>query len=1081
MTVWPTASAITYGQTLATSTLSGGCSTPVGTFAFTTPSTAPNAGTASQSVTFTPTDTTNYNTATGTVSVTVNKANSSVTVWPTASAITYGQTLASSSLSGGSSTPAGTFAFTTPSTTPGVGTASQGVTFTPTDTTNYNTATGTVSVTVNKANSSVTVWPTASAITYGQTLANSSLSGGSATPAGTFAFTTPSTTPGVGTASQGVTFTPTDTTNYNTATGTVSVTVNKANSSVTVWPTASAITYGQTLANSSLSGGSATPAGTFAFTTPSTTPGVGTASQGVTFTPTDTTNYNTATGTVSVTVNKATTTMTWSNPADITYGTALSGTQLNATASVPGTFTYTPPSGTVLTAGSGQTLSVDFTPTDTSNYNSSSKSVTINVIETTGPNLSVSTLPDKSWTSNATLNISGTASDAGSGLQGVTVNGGAVTVNPDGTFSTLVILSAGANTITVVATNNASLTTTDTRTIYYDGMAPDITITGPSDSSITKVSAATLSGTVDANSHVTGVTLNGNPVSFSFDPGTGTFTAGITLVEGMNTIVVSAADLAGNTSSAGRTVTLDNINPTLAVTEPNQDISTNQGSVAIQGTVSDATITTVTMSVNGGAPQTLTVTGGAFNTTVTFTTEGPYAVVVTATDAANNSSIVTRNIIYDATSPTLSPVHISSNNADPTKAVAGDIVTVTFTSSEVITTPTVTIAGTVETVTGGPTNWSATHTVLAEDAIGTVAFSISSFSDAVGNAGSMVSSTTDGSSVTKIKADSSVSEWPTASAITYGQTLASSILTGGSSTPAGTFAFTTPSTAPGVGTASQGVTFTPTDTTNYNTATGTVSVTVNKANSSITTWPTATAITYGQTLASSSLSGGSSTPAGTFAFTTPSTAPGVGTASQGVTFTPTDTTNYNTATGTVSVTVNKANATITWPTASAITYGQTLASSILTGGSSTPVGTFAFTTPSTAPGVGTASQSVTFTPTDTTNYNTATGTVSVTVNKATPTITWSTPADIAYGTALSGTQLNATASVPGTFTYTPSSGTVLTAGSGQILSAAFIPTDTSNYNSSSKTVTINVIDTTGPVLLVSTLDDGSWTSNAHST
>ena len=262
--------------------------------------------------------------------------------------------------------------------------------------------------------------------------------------------------------------------------------------------------------------------------------------------------------------------------------------------------------------------------------------------------------------------------------------------------------------------------------------------------------------------------------------------------------------------------------------------------------------------------------------------------------------------------------------------------------------------------------------MLAEDAIGTVAFSISSFSDAVGNAGSMVSSTTDGSSVTKIKADSSVSEWPTASAITYSQTLASSILTGGSSTPVGTFAFTTPSTTPGVGTASQGVTFTPTDTTNYNTATGTVSVTVNKANSSVTVWPTASAITYGQTLASSSLTGGSSTPAGIFAFTTPSTAPAVGTASQGVTFTPTDTTNYNTATGTVSVTVNKASSSVTvWPTASAITYGQTLASSILTGGSSTPVGTFAFTTPSTAPNAGTASQSVTFTPTDTTNYNTS--------------------------------------------------------------------------------------------------------------
>ena len=42
---------------------------------------------------------------------------------------------------------------------------------------------------------------------------------------------------------------------------------------------------------------------------------------------------------------KATPTITWAAPADITYGTALSATQLNATATVPGTFVYTPAAG----------------------------------------------------------------------------------------------------------------------------------------------------------------------------------------------------------------------------------------------------------------------------------------------------------------------------------------------------------------------------------------------------------------------------------------------------------------------------------------------------------------------------------------------------------------------------------------------------------------------------------------------------------------------------------------------------------------------------------------------------------------
>ncbi|MFN2595685.1 MAG: hypothetical protein ABR563_00585, partial [Pyrinomonadaceae bacterium] len=78
-------------------------------------------------------------------------------------------------------------------------------------------------------------------------------------------------------------------------------------------------------------------------------------------------------------VAKAATSVTWSNPADIIYGTALGASQLNATASVPGSFVYTPAAGTVLSAGS-HNLHADFTPTDTTNYNGSSADVSVNVL-----------------------------------------------------------------------------------------------------------------------------------------------------------------------------------------------------------------------------------------------------------------------------------------------------------------------------------------------------------------------------------------------------------------------------------------------------------------------------------------------------------------------------------------------------------------------------------------------------------------------------------------------------------------------------------------------------------------------------
>ena len=88
---------------------------------------------------------------------------------------------------------------------------------------------------------------------------------------------------------------------------------------------------------------------------------------------------NLATSTpVSVTVSNPVT-ITWNAPASIIYGTALSATQLNATASVPGTFVYTPAAGTVLNAGAAHALSVTFTPTDTVNYSPATAGVTITV------------------------------------------------------------------------------------------------------------------------------------------------------------------------------------------------------------------------------------------------------------------------------------------------------------------------------------------------------------------------------------------------------------------------------------------------------------------------------------------------------------------------------------------------------------------------------------------------------------------------------------------------------------------------------------------------------------------------------
>jgi len=196
-----------------------------------------------------------------------------------------------------------------------------------------NTSAKEVLFEVSKTVPTLVTAPTASEITYGQALSASTLSGGAASVPGSFAFTTPTTTPGVGASNQSVTFTPTNTAQYTTFTFNVSVTVLKATPTLVTAPTASAITVGQALSASTLSGGAASVPGSFAFTTPTATPGAGTANQSVTFNPTNTIDYNTFTFNVSVTVESV--------PQPFITSISISGTNLtiNGSNGVAGTYT----------------------------------------------------------------------------------------------------------------------------------------------------------------------------------------------------------------------------------------------------------------------------------------------------------------------------------------------------------------------------------------------------------------------------------------------------------------------------------------------------------------------------------------------------------------------------------------------------------------------------------------------------------------------------------------------------------------------------------------------------------------------
>lgn len=95
-------------------------------------------------------------------------------------------------------------------------------------------------------------------------------------------------------------------------------------------------------------------------------------------------------------------------------------------------------------------------------------------VDTVPPTLSVTAPTDGLITNKSTVTVTGKTDDATSKPVTVTVNGTAVTVGTDGAFSKDVTLANGSNTITIIAKDKAGKTTTVTRKVTLDTVAPVI-------------------------------------------------------------------------------------------------------------------------------------------------------------------------------------------------------------------------------------------------------------------------------------------------------------------------------------------------------------------------------------------------------------------------------------------------------------------------------------------------------------------------------------------------------------------------------------------------------------------------------
>jgi hypothetical protein len=520
--------------------------------------------------------------------------------WATPAAITYGTPLSRRQLNA-TSTTAGTFTYSPAAGT--VLTAGQQTltaTFTPTDTTDYTTATASVTLTVNQITPTIT-WVTPAAITYGTPLSATQLDA-NATTAGTFTNSPAAgTVLNAGTQTLSAIFTPTDTTDYTTASASVTLTVNKAPLIIT-WTMPAAISYGTALSATQLDA-SSTAVGTFAYSPAAgTVLAVGNHKLTVTLTPANPTNYTAATATASVTltVNKAAPAITWATPAAITYGTALSATQLNASSTVAGNFAYSPVAGTVLTAGS-HTLSVTFTPTNTTDYTTATTSVTLTVNKAT---------PTITWATPAAITF-GTALNAMQ-LDAKASVPGALVYSP--LAGTIPAVGTDTLTVTFTPTDTTDYTTATDSVLLKVNPAPSFTL-GASPASLTVAQGASGKSTITVsgqNGFSGSVSLaasglpSGVTAAFATNPTTGTsvltLTASSTAATANATVTIKGTS---GTLTASTTIALTiSCTPTTIV----PFISVNGGSTWTQE--SSATVNSPSTAVDLG-PQ--PSTGGTWS------------------------------------------------------------------------------------------------------------------------------------------------------------------------------------------------------------------------------------------------------------------------------------------------------------------------------------------------------------------------------------------------------------------------------------------------------------------------------------
>jgi subtilisin-like proprotein convertase family protein len=312
--------------------------------------------------------------------------------------------------------------------------------------------------------------------------------------------------------------------------------------------------------------------------------------------------------------------LAWANPADITYGTALGGSQLNATVTyaatnVAGTFTYTPAAGTVLGAGNGQPLAVSFTPADSASFLPVGTNVSLNVLKA-----------PLTITANDRTKVYGApVPELTATYSGFVLGQGTNDLTTLATLSTPATATSAAGTYPITASGATSPNYAFT---YVPGsltITQSLTLGAITSSANPALPGANVTFTMAVTARAPGVGTPGGTVNFRIDgsiAGSGALSGGVatftinTLALGSHTVT---AEYAGDVNFVGSTNALspDQVinTPPVAGADtidryPTQGVKVRLATLLANDSDADGDTLTITVSSTSTNGATITVSGG---------------------------------------------------------------------------------------------------------------------------------------------------------------------------------------------------------------------------------------------------------------------------------------------------------------------------------------------------------------------------------------------------------------------------------------------------------------------------------------